>query len=107
MTIRYVGFAQNAGARIYYFDQFDAAYTRSRVAVTAEMAVLARNQVPLQDGPSLCLATLRANPEALGQPSHTLSEADVLAFAASRRRAEPASREKTYQPSSRWAANAG
>ena len=93
MQIAYVGFIQRGNIRSYHFEGISP--SRPGVpakhvpfSITADMAIVSRFRVKLQDVPALCLRTISA---AVGQREeddrtpglYALTEADVHAYCAS------------------------
>ena len=61
MEVRYLGFDQQQGQRVYRFDVGGKGELRRQVVVTAELALFQTQRVPIQDGPNLCAQKLAAD----------------------------------------------
>jgi hypothetical protein len=90
MELRYMGFDQASGTRVYRFDCIVAGQPVTHHDVTVEMRLFLEYRVGIQDGPSLCARKLAAGLET-EPPSpcqHELTDADMLAFTGERAAAE-------------------
>jgi hypothetical protein len=94
MQFLYKGFIQKANIRSFRF-QGVAADRASRhpqhfdFLLSADMALLARHRIQVQDGPTLCLRILAAGLSAEGADtvqfsSYAITQGDVSAFASAR-----------------------
>lgn len=111
MQFLYMGFTQNANVRNF---RFQGVVPRERVAkvsknpeflLSADMALLARHRIRVQDGPTLCLQILgaaftTAEDQAVQFASYAITNADVTAFASARNAVEEtkAARKKHRPP---------
>ncbi len=57
--VRYLGFEQEGNIRAYRFDSPESEATQT-VTVTVDLALFAKHQVGIQDGPALCLRMVTA-----------------------------------------------
>jgi hypothetical protein len=73
------GFSHDLGFRVFEFDGVDEARTRTHYTVRADLTLVRRYGVRIQELPLLCRRRLDAS-EAPG-PSLTLSEAEMIACA--------------------------
>ena len=88
MELRYMGFDQARGTRVYRFDCVAAGQPVTRHVVKVEMRLFLQHHVGIQDGPSLCARKLAAGIDADQQGNHELTDADMLAFTGERAAAE-------------------
>jgi hypothetical protein len=95
MRFLYMGFSQNSNTRQYRFqgvpprDRVTRTAPNAEVTLTADLALLARFRVLVQDGPALCLqilSTAHAGLEGTDPPfaSHAITPDDLTAFTADR-----------------------
>jgi cold shock CspA family protein len=86
LRLRYMGFEQIGNLREYRFERMVKGRETESFAMTADLALLMKHSVSIQDGPGLCLRLLTAGLEAGGAsgPLRTVTDAEVLAFAAAR-----------------------
>jgi len=88
-TLRYYGFDQRDNTRSYVF-QYRVAGEKARpIVVSAEIPMLVKHNVRIQDGPALCLRTLLLEISGLdlsqtGALRRVLTAEDLLAYLASR-----------------------
>lgn len=86
--LRYAGFSQAGGVREYRFRRIARGEEPREFIVNADMPLLAKHHVALQEGPALCLHVLLCQWAVSGAPAasapHSLTESDLLAHLASR-----------------------
>ena len=85
------GFRQFDTVRQYYFDAVGDDRIRKRVAVDADLALVRRYGIPVQDLPLLCRRLLVARAKA---ESIMFTESDILQYAKERAAAAHASQER-------------
>jgi len=64
MELRYLGFDQASGTRVYHFDCVAAGRPVTHHYVAVEMRLFLEHRIGIQDGPSLCARKLAAGLEA-------------------------------------------
>lgn len=95
MQFLYLGFSQQKNIRSYRFQSIIRPKRPSRIEtkleflLTADMALLARYHVPVQDGPTLCLkilaaASSTADADVIQFSMRAITAEDVSAFASAR-----------------------
>jgi hypothetical protein len=84
MELRYLGFDQASGTRVYRFDCIAAGRPVAHYNVTVEMRLFLEHRIGIQDGPSLCARKLSAGLEAEQSCDQELTDADMLAFSSER-----------------------
>jgi hypothetical protein len=85
--LQYAGFSQAGGVREYRFRRIARGEEPREFIVSAELPLLAKHHVALQEGPALCLHVLLCHWAASGAPvpaPRTLTESDLLAHVAGR-----------------------
>ncbi len=96
-SLRYLGFDQQKGMRVFRFERIAAGEVSRILLVTADVDLFAKHHIGLQEGPALCLHLLTEDPGPVTQdgPSlrYSLSDGDMLAHIArgpaQRKRARP------------------
>jgi hypothetical protein len=97
-TLRYSGFDQQQNTRYYMFQYRASAAEKARaIVVSADIPLLVKHRVRIQDGPDLCLRTLMLeiagfDTSQAGAMQRTLTAEDLLAYLASQ--PVPASKSK-------------
>jgi hypothetical protein len=84
--LRYMGFEQNGSVRAYRFERLTPGSDKRTFTVEADMALFAKHQVGIQEGPTLCLHLLVTDLEADEAPTlsqRSLSDREMLAYVAS------------------------
>lgn len=93
--LRYTGFQNEDGARIYSFEERVAGEQTRQFRVVTEVDLLMEHRISFQETPSICLRLLQAKlaanlfPAKLKQVQCLLSAKDILAFVAAREAAMP------------------
>jgi hypothetical protein len=77
MEVRYLGFDQQQGQRVYRFDVGGKGELRRQMVVTADLSLFQTQHVAIQDGPSLCAQKLVADLEMQLEGDHTLTIDDL------------------------------
>jgi hypothetical protein len=111
MRILYMGFNQEVNVRFYKFqgvastDRPTATARTVDLTVTADMALLIKHQIRIQDAPSLCLEILtsalsKKEDDAIRSASYALTREDLSAFTSRRTALEEskAARRKPRAP---------
>jgi hypothetical protein len=99
-SIRYSGFDQRDNTRFYVFQYIVAGEKSKPIVVSADIPLLVKHHVRIQDGPALCLYTLISEASGTdfsqaGPLRRLLTVQDVLAFLASQPvRQEPKGRKE-------------
>lgn len=89
MELRYMGFSHAPNKRIYLFDRVAKGEQTIHFAVAADLALLAKHRIALQEGPALCARKLTALPGTGSNPAdQELTEADLAVYLSSRAEAE-------------------
>jgi hypothetical protein len=88
-TLRYSGFDQRDNTRSYVFQYRVAGEKAKPIVVSAEIPLLVKHHVRIQDGPALCLRTLMLEISGFdlsqtGALRRVLTAEDLLAYLASR-----------------------
>jgi hypothetical protein len=97
-TLRYSGFDQRENTRYYMFQYRVSAAEKARaIVVSADIPLLVKHHVRIQDGPDLCLRTLMLeiagfDASQTGAMERALTAEDLLAYLASQ--PVPASKSK-------------
>ena len=84
MELRYMGFDQHGNMRAYKFDSVEKGQAIARLVVTADLTLFLKHHINIQEGPDLCARKLSADPAAIGQHDHQLTNEDLLAFTTAR-----------------------
>lgn len=93
--LRYTGFLNESGARVYTFEERVAGEETRQYRVVTEVALLLRHHVSLQETPSLCLRLLKSKLHEHSIPHTTkrfrclLSEGDIRSFVPVREAPKP------------------
>jgi len=82
MEVRYLGFDQLQGERVYRFDVCAKGEATRQVIVTAKLALFRDHHVAIQEGPSLCARKLLADLEVQPNGAHELTTEDLGDYAA-------------------------
>jgi hypothetical protein len=87
--LRYSGFDQRDDTRNYVFQYSVPGEKAKPIVVSAEISLLVKHRVRIQDGPDLCLHTLMLEIQGVdfsqtGAPRRVLTAEDLLAYLASR-----------------------
>jgi hypothetical protein len=81
MQLRYMDLYQTNNTREYRFDGVGAGETAKHFVVSADLALFGKYQMPLQEGPALCLKRLAADLETLQPLPHEHTSGDLAAHA--------------------------
>jgi len=100
--LRYAGFEQTGSIRTYLFDHLVTGQKSTPMALSAEIPLLMKYHVSIQDGPALCLQVLSlavSNPETVGTggSGRELTEDDIVAYLATKPK-PPESKSKREKP---------
>jgi len=101
MKLAYMGFRhETTGVRLYSFEEVASEGTRKDFLVTADVALLTKHHVRIQEVPMMCLRLLENSAEAEPQLQFlVLTEADMLAHVrAKAAEAEKAASKRTKRP---------
>ena len=88
MQLRYMGFDQTQGVRVYRFDSIVDRAPAVRYIVTADLALFLKHRIGIQEGPTLCARKLASDLELPELREHILTNDDLLAYVAARSDAE-------------------
>ena len=88
MQLRYMGFDQSDGVRVYRFDSIEERAPTIRYVVTADLTLFLKHRVGIQEGPALCARKLTADLAGLEQCEHRLTNDDFQAYVSARADAE-------------------
>jgi hypothetical protein len=83
VVFRYVGFHQDRAFRVFKFDKICPGKETEIHSVSTDMALFAKYRLAIQEAPSLC-SQLLLKPAELDSSEHALTEAHLMAHAASR-----------------------
>jgi len=87
MELRYVGFSHSPTKRIYLFDRVAKGEPTLHISVAADLSLLAKHRIALQEGPALCAQKLTGLTGSRS-PDQELTEADLAGYLATRAQAE-------------------
>lgn len=108
ITFILTGFTQDLGCRVFAFEGIDVDHTRTAFTVRADLAMIRRYGIRIQELPLLCRSLLdRRNVE---DPTRSFiyTEAEMSAYASERAAArEEAARKRKQQPRRPSAENLG
>jgi cold shock CspA family protein len=95
--VRYLGFEQTGNVRAYKFERLSPGGEKQTATVSTDLALFLTHHIGLQDGPVLCLRLVTAELDAVDPDSRlpfqrSLTDADMLAYLASRPTPEKRSR---------------
>jgi hypothetical protein len=109
MELRYMGFDQTRGTRVYRFDCVETGQPLTRHNVSVEMRLFLEYRVGIQEGPALCARKVTAGLEAqCGELAHELTEQDMVAYTGERAAAEARKAEsRNFAPHRRAPSAAG
>jgi hypothetical protein len=93
MEFHLTGFDQAANVRRYHFECMAPDRTRTEFTVNADLVLLRKYAIPLQELPLLCLHVLEAH-EGDRVRTFTFAESDMLGYAKDRTAAKDAAAEK-------------
>ena len=87
--LRYIGFEHRGNTRAYLFEGLTPGTEKRTFAVSADLALLAKHHVGMQEGPALCLHLLAEELDAEETPAlasfkYSLSDREMLAYLANR-----------------------
>ena len=104
-VLRYAGFDQSGNVRSYLFQRVVAGEKNRLIVVAAEIPLLVKHHVRIQDGPALCLHVLLLEMQSieLSEPPvsrRVLTETDVLTYLAGRPQPAPSTKGKREKPPS-------
>jgi cold shock CspA family protein len=83
IVFRYVGFHQDRALRVFRFERICPGQETQTHNVSTDMALFAKHRLAIQEAPSLC-SQLLLKPAEVDRSEHALTEADLVAHAASR-----------------------
>ena len=104
-ALRYAGFDQTGNVRSYLFQRVVVGEESSLIVVAAEIPLLVKHHVRIQDGPALCLQVLLLEMQS-GESSeppvslHALTDTDILTYLATRPQPAPSVKGKREKPAS-------
>ncbi len=79
MKFLYMGFTQATSMRRYGFESIGPENARKRLSVTADVSLLTKHRIQIQEAPTMCLRLLETCAEAdPALDAWTLSEADMM-----------------------------
>jgi hypothetical protein len=103
--LQYVGFGHAGSVRQYYFRRISRGEQPKEFVVNADLSLLAKHRVAIQEGPALCLHLLLERGDVSGAPAaptpRSLTESDMLDHLARRpapRHRADSSRRSFKQP---------
>jgi hypothetical protein len=104
-VLRYAGFDQSGNVRSYLFQRVVAGEKNRLIVVAAEIPLLVKHRVRIQDGPALCLHVLLLEMQSIELSSppisrRVLTETDVLTYLAGRPQPAPSTKGKREKPPS-------
>jgi hypothetical protein len=104
-VLRYAGFDQSGNVRSYLFQRVVAGEKNRLIVVAAEIPLLVKHRVRIQDGPALCLHVLLLEMQSIDLSSppisrRALTETDVLTYLAGRPQPAPSTKGKREKPPS-------
>jgi hypothetical protein len=104
-ALRYAGFDQSGNVRSYLFQRVIVGEKNRLIVVTAEIPLLVKHHVRIQDGPALCLHVLLLELQSieLSQPPvsrRALTDTDILTYLAGRPQPAPSIKGKREKPPS-------
>jgi hypothetical protein len=88
VELRYRGFQQERGRRLYNFDCPGEVHTVLHFVVSVDMALFLKHRVGIQEGPALCAQKLTADLAAQHQGDHELTNEDLVQYTANRAAAD-------------------
>ncbi|HYM11852.1 MAG TPA: hypothetical protein VEU62_14040 [Bryobacterales bacterium] len=99
MKFLYMGFShETTGVRLYSFEGVASQGIRKDFLVTADIALLTKHRVRIQDGPMMCLQLLESSAETEPQLEFlVLTEADMLNHVRAKA-AEKATKKRAKRP---------
>lgn len=74
------GFTQESGFRVFAFTSVQAGATRVNFTVRAEMSLVQRYSIPMQELPLLCRSLLERREEADAERSFTFTEEEMMVY---------------------------
>ena len=84
MELRYLGFSQSQGRRVYRFDCLSKGDNARQFVVSADLALFLKHHVGIQEGPALSAQKLAADLDGCREGRHELTDSDLYAWAAAR-----------------------
>ncbi len=81
--LRFMGFEQTAAVRTYRFERIASGEASRIIDLTIDVKLFTKHRIGIQEGPTLCLRHL-AIPQNVTEEHQILTDADMLAFIASR-----------------------
>jgi len=102
-ALRYAGFDQTGNIRSYLFQRVVVGEKNRLIVVAAEIPLLVKHRVRIQDGPSLCLHVLLLEMQLIesSEPPisrRALTDTDILTYLASRPQPAPSAKGKREKP---------
>jgi hypothetical protein len=94
------GFEEEAGVRIFRFEGIATDFTRTGFSVRADLALIRRYGIPIQDLPLMCRDLLERRDESEDKRTFTFTEADVCIHAQNHAPKKYASAAKRKPPRS-------
>lgn len=92
------GFTQDMGFRVFAFERMGSDRVLTRVVVRADLALIRRYGIQMQELPLLCRNLLEQNEDGAAEHTLTFSEADMSMHAKSRSSAKEASAQRRRPP---------
>jgi hypothetical protein len=101
-VLRYAGFDQSGNVRSYLFQRVVLGEKNTLVIVAAEIPLLVKHHVRIQDGPALCLHVLLLDIQSieLSEPvlRRALTDTDITSYLATRPQPAPSTKGKREKP---------
>ena len=101
-VLRYAGFDQSGNVRSYLFQRVVVGEKNRLIIVAAEIPLLVKHGVRIQDGPALCLQVLLLEMQSieLSQPvsRRALTDTDITTYLATRPQPAPSVKGKREKP---------
>ena len=94
MKFIFTGFRQTGSIRQYAFDGVEEGRTRTAFSVEADLTLLRKHAIAVQELPLLCVRLLEQLEESEGPHSLVFTEQDMLGFANDRAAAQEAARQR-------------
>ena len=98
MQFTLVGFSQDAGSRVFQFKGIAADRTRAVFSVRADLSMIRRYGILMQDLPLLCRGLLDRRDECEEKRTLTFTEDEMCIYAKDRAAARDAAKQKRKRP---------
>jgi len=107
MQFTLTGFAQESGFRVFTFERIAEDHSRTKCTVKADLALVRKFMIPIQELPLLCRSVLERLHNGAEVPALTFTEEDMSRYATDRSASRVAAAARRKPPRRPPSANQG